>query len=82
MSADNATTFDPSTSREPIYKTRMGGYAICRRGQYVWYADIPSEISANVGDPIPREVGLEAANKAARDDQDDPRSSDDSLVYG
>lgn len=49
----------------PLYATQGGGYAVLRDGQYVWHSEIPDFINASIGDPIPEEWGVAAANRAA-----------------
>lgn len=63
-------TFDPATSRTPIYATQGGGYATFNGVQYVWHSDIPDFVDAKVGDPIPEEWSVAAINEAAHGQED------------
>lgn len=49
----------------PLYATQGGGYATWDGSQYVWLRDIPAFVNAEIGDPIPDEWGVRAANSAA-----------------
>lgn len=50
----------------PVFATQGGGYATFDGGRYVWHSEIPPFINARVGDPIPDEWDVIAANDAAR----------------
>ena len=68
MSLSHEVPFDPNTCDEPLYSTRIGGYVIRAKDSddHAWFADIPSGLNNKVGDFIPREWDLTAANDAAK----------------
>jgi hypothetical protein len=63
-------SFDPEGLDIPIYATQGGGYATCVDGRVVWHARVPAYLDAKIGDPIPREWGISAANAVARHGED------------
>ena len=69
MANEYAAGFVPSDI--PLYATQGGGFATSFNGGYVWHSEIPDGIFAQVGDRIPEEWGVAAANAAAHQDQDD-----------